>query len=143
MTEIGFVRGFVTFKLGEREFAAALEGVREVLRLDGLVALPGMEPPMAGLIEIRGVPLPVMDLRPIAGSPGDVLVLTDGVADSNALGICVDGVTAVRSADELLHDDSELPAGLPPYVIEVLREASTGKPVLLVDLHRMLDLVTA
>jgi chemotaxis signal transduction protein len=143
MTELGLVGGFVTFRLGDREFAAELAGVREVLRLEGLLALPGMVAPMAGVIEVRGVPLPVMDVRPIAGSPGDVLVLTDGLADSNAIGIAVDGVSAVRGPDELLHSaDGELPAGLPSYVIEVLREASSAKPVLLVDLRRMLDLVT-
>lgn len=143
MTQPGVVGGFVTFRLGEREFAAALHGVREVLRLEGLVALPGMAGPMAGVIEIRGVPLPVMDLRPVAGSPGDVLVLTDGVDDAHAIGVAVDGVTAVRGPGELLHDDSQVPAGLPSYVIEVLRESGTAKPVLLVDLQRMLELVAA
>jgi chemotaxis signal transduction protein len=150
MTEPGLLGGFVTFRLGDREFAARLGGIREVLRLENLLALPGMVSPMAGVIEVRGVPLPVMDVRPVAGAPGDVLVLTHGPSgdgadttnDSSAIGIAVDGVTAVRGPGELRHDaDGEVPFGLPAYVIEVLRETTTSKPVLLVDLRRMLELV--
>src|SRR5437763_13479083 len=83
------VHGYVTFRLGEREFAAALDGIREVLRLDGLVSLPGMVAPMAGVVELRGTPLPVMDLRAAGSERGDVLVLDDG---DDAIGVAVDGV---------------------------------------------------
>lgn len=130
-------RGYVTFRLGEREFAAALEGVREVLRLEGLAELPGMVPPMAGVVELRGAPLPVMDLRPAGATRGDVLVL----ADDDALGVAVDGVIAVRDGHDLRRGpDRAVPAGLPAYVVDVLRDTVTDKPVLLVDLRRMLDL---
>jgi purine-binding chemotaxis protein CheW len=133
------VSGYVTFRLGEREFAAALDGVREVLRLEGLAALPGMVAPMAGVVELRGTPLPVMDLRPAGSQRGDVLVLADG---AEAVGVAVDGVIAVRDINDLRPgQDSSVPAGLPAYVIEVLRDAVSDKPVLLVDLRRMLDLV--
>jgi purine-binding chemotaxis protein CheW len=133
------VGGYVTFRLGEREFAAALDGIREVLRLEGLAALPGMEPPMAGVVELRGSPLPVMDLRPAGSLRGDVLVLADG---EHAIGVAVDGVVAVRDIDDLRPGpDSAVPAGLPSYVVEVLRDAASDKPVLLVDLRRMLDLI--
>ena len=136
--------GYVTFLIGDREFAAALEGVREVLRLEGLQSLPGMEPPMAGVVELRGSPLPVMDLRPVPVDHGDVLVLAGGdLAGNGALGIAVDGVTAVRGADELRSTDAELPVGLPSYVIEVLRDTAAGRPVMLVDLRRMLELNAA
>src|SRR3954465_7885077 len=137
------VDGYVTFRLGEREFAAPLGGVREVLRLDGLVALPGMTAPMAGVVELRGTPLPVMDLR-AAGSEdrGDVLVLMDG---DDAIGVAVDAVVAVRDCNDLLRPgpDVSVPVGLPGYVIQVLRDTATDRPVLLVDLRRMLDLVAA
>jgi purine-binding chemotaxis protein CheW len=135
------VRGYVTFRLGEREFAALLEGVREVLRLEGLEALPGMVAPMAGVVELRGSPLPVMDLRAAGAERGDVLVLADG---DEVVGVAVDGVVAVRDIDDLQSgDDTAVPAGLPAYVIEVLRDTAADKPVLLVDLRRMLDLVAA
>ncbi len=135
------VHGYVMFRLGDREFAAALDGIREVLRLEGLVALPGMTAPMAGVVELRGSPLPVMDLRTAGAERGDVLVLTDG---TDVIGVAVDGVVAVRDVTDLRSgDDSAVPAGLPGYVVEVLRDTATDKPVLLVDLRRMLDLVGA
>jgi purine-binding chemotaxis protein CheW len=135
------MRGYVTFRLGEREFAAALEGVREVLRLQGLVTLPGMVAPMAGIVELRGSPLPVMDLRPNSAGRGDVLVLADAVT---ALGVAVDGVVAVRDAAEFRSmADAVVPTGLPAYVVEVLHDTIADKPVLLVNLRRMLDLVAA
>ena len=55
--------GFITFRLGDRNFACRLDEVREVVRLDGLDVLPGMTPPISGLLELRGNPLPVVDLR--------------------------------------------------------------------------------
>ena len=141
MTNATTMSGYVMFRLGEREFAAMLDGVREVLRLEGLVALPGMTAPMAGVVELRGTPLPVMDLRAADSQRGDVLVLTAG---DDAMGVAVDGVVAVRDAGELRPGpDSSVPAGLPSYVVEVLRDTATDKPVLLVDLHRMLELVAA
>jgi purine-binding chemotaxis protein CheW len=135
------VGGYVMFRLGDQEFAAALAGVREVLRLDGLTVLPGMAASMAGVIDLRGTPLPVMDLRSVPGERGDVLVLAD---DDDLIGVAVDGVVAVLSSDDLLASaDGSVPAGLPAYVVEVLRDAVADTPVLLVDLRRMLDLVSA
>jgi chemotaxis signal transduction protein len=135
------VHGYVTFRLGEREFAAALDGIREVLRLEGLVSLPGMVAPMAGVVELRGSPLPVMDLRAPGSQRGDVLVLANS---DDAMGVAVDGVVAVRDVNDLRRGpDSAVPAGLPGYVVEVLRDTAADRPVLLVDLRRMLDLVAA
>src|SRR5437016_3473837 len=99
LSEGGPVHGYVTFRIGDHEFAAALEGVREVLRLEGWTALPGMVAPMAGVVELRGTPLPVMDLRPVASDRGDVLVLGE---DDVAIGVAVDGVVAVRGSEDLL-----------------------------------------
>jgi purine-binding chemotaxis protein CheW len=133
--------GFVTFRLGDRQFACRLDEVREVVRLEGLDVLPGMTPPISGLLELRGNPLPVVDLR--VGSPvgtrGDVLVMASGI---DAVGAIVDQVNAVHDEDELV-SSGERPSGLPDYVIDVLRHAgvSTGRagPVLLVDLQALLS----
>jgi purine-binding chemotaxis protein CheW len=133
--------GFVTFRLGDRQFACRLDEVREVVRLEGLDVLPGMTPPISGLLELRGNPLPVVDLR--AGSPaatrGDVLVMASGI---DAVGAIVDQVNAVHDEDELV-SSGERPSGLPDYVIDVLRHAgvSMGRagPVLLVDLQALLS----
>jgi chemotaxis signal transduction protein len=106
------------------------------VRLQGLEPIPGAVPPLAGVLELRGVPLPVMDVR-AAGSPddeGDVLVM---LIDGDPVGVAVDGVDAVLSPHEL--PDAQAPAKLlPRYVIGVCQ--GPAGPVLLVDLHRMLDL---
>ena len=138
--------GLITFRLGEREYATALADVREVVRLEGLVDLPGMAPPLAGVLDLRGTALPVLDLRPgpASGTRGDVLVLESptaaGRSAAGTIGVAVDQVRAVVTVDELPRAGSTPDAGvLPPYVVDVLRGPSGV--VFLVDLPRMLDAV--
>ncbi|MDP9102119.1 MAG: chemotaxis protein CheW [Actinomycetota bacterium] len=131
--------GLVTFRLGSREYATPLSAVREVVRLQGLADMPGMEPPLAGVLDLRGTALPVLDLRIGAGPDdrGDVLVLERGDSvDGGTVGVAVDRVKAVVSRDELPAAGAATEDGvLPAYVVEVLR-GSTG-PVFLVDLEQM------
>jgi chemotaxis signal transduction protein len=125
---------FVLFRLGDRGYATALDDVREIARLTGIERLPGTTPPMAGVVVLRGAPLPVYDLRSDPhSSDGDVLVL-DG--PDGPIGVAVDRVTAVVAADELPDSDARVGA-LPPYVVGVRR--GDGEPVLLVDVHLMVD----
>ncbi|HVB27637.1 MAG TPA: chemotaxis protein CheW [Mycobacteriales bacterium] len=135
------MRGYVTFRLGERCFATPLDEVREVVRLRELEALPGMQAPLAGVIVLRGVPLPVLDVRPEGAgrAGGDVIVLER--AGGEAVGVAVDAVLAVRGEHEFAEARSAAPANLPSYVVEVLQDA-TG-PVLLVNLERLLELTAA
>ena len=139
--------GLVTFRLGDREYATPLADVREVVRLEGLADLPGMEPPLAGVLDLRGTALPVLDLRPgdRTGARGDVLVLereradgSDGLVDGSTLGVAVDQVRAVVAAEDLPAAGAAPDQGvLPSYVVEVLR--GSGGPVFLVDLVKMVD----
>ena len=130
--------GYVLFRLGERTFATPLNDVREIVRLTGLEPLPGTAPPLAGVLVLRGRPLPVLDVRPSPptgehADGGDVLVMD--VAGDTA-GVAVDGVLAVLHPDEL--PDGDPPARtLPSYVVGVRRHQ--GAPVMLVDLHLLLD----
>jgi chemotaxis signal transduction protein len=115
-----------------RDLACLLDDVREVVRAVGIDPLPGTRAPVSGMLELRNDPLPVIDLRSDAypGEAGDVLVLNPGPGGS--YGVAVDRVLAVVSDDELVRDEGETPAGLPPYVIEVLRRPQDRSPVLLV-----------
>lgn len=134
------IPGYVMFRLEQRTFALRLDEVREIVRLDGLERLPGTRAPMAGVIVLRGNPLPVLDVRS-AGSPddeGDVLVME---IDGDPVGVAVDQVLAVLSADELPEASDGASKNLPSYVIGVRRTANG--PVLLVDLQRMLDICAA
>ena len=134
--------GLITFRLGEREYATALADVREVVRLEGLVDLPGMAPPLAGVLDLRGSALPVLDLRPAArpGACGDVLVLSPPAGTdppgAAAVGVAVDQVRAVVAVEDLPSASSPTDAGvLPSYVVEVL--LGPAGVVFLVDLERM------
>jgi purine-binding chemotaxis protein CheW len=131
------IPGYVMFRLEQRTFALRLDEVREIVRLDGLERLPGTRAPMAGVIVLRGNPLPVLDVRE-PGSPddsGDVLVME---LDGDPVGVAVDEVLAVLSADDLPEAAEAPPKSLPAYVVGVRRTAAGG-PVLLVDLQRLLD----
>lgn len=131
--------GFVLFRLGDRTFATPLDAVREIVRLSGLQALPGMTRPLAGVIVLRGLPLPVLDVRESGDDDrGDVLVIDAG-ADS--VGVAVDAVSAVLHPDELPAADAAPSTSLPAYVVGVRQRA--GNPVLLVDLNLLLDVTAA
>jgi purine-binding chemotaxis protein CheW len=139
------VGGYVLFRIAEQTFATPLDEVREIVRLEGLERLPGSRPPLAGVIVLRGAPLPVLDVRASAAEDteaadvrGDVLVMD--VADDTA-GVAVDEVVAVLSPDELPEAAEAAPRSLPSYVVGVRRHA--GQPVLLVDVHRLLDVTAA
>jgi purine-binding chemotaxis protein CheW len=128
--------GYVMFRLDQRTFALRLDDVREIVRLEGLERLPGTRAPMAGVIVLRCTPLPVLDVRVGGASEdsGDVLVME---LDGDPVGVAVDQVLAVLAADDL-PEAAERPAkSLPAYVVGIRRNASG--PVLLVDLHKMLD----
>jgi len=133
------MNGYVLFRLGDRRFVTKLDEVREIVRLSGLEPLPGMRPPLAGVVVLRGAPLPVLDVRAVDGvgtDGGDVLVMD---VEGDAVGIAVDQVVAVLGADDL--QSAEPPSkALPDYVVGVRRDGSG--PVLLVDLHLLLDLTT-
>ena len=137
--------GYVTFRLGERIYAAALPSVREIVRLEGLEELPGMTAPLVGVLELRGFPLPVLDGRalPADGSPraGDVLVL-EATASFDAVGVVVDRVVSVLDEGELRKNSVAAPLGsLPSYVVDVLHGAN-GQ-VFMVDLRQIYTLVAA
>jgi chemotaxis signal transduction protein len=131
------IPGYVMFRLAQQTFALSLDQTREIVRLNGLERLPGTRAPMAGVIVLRGNPLPVLDLRAV-GTPdnqGDVLVM-DIAGDP--MGVAVDEVLAVLSANDLPEAEEPPAKTLPSYVIGLRRNA--GIPVLLVDMQRMLDI---
>src|SRR5829696_2559819 len=129
------VSGYITFRMNGRDLACQLDDVREVVRATGIEPLPGTRAPVSGMIELRNDPLPVVDLRSDAypGEEGDVLVLN--ATDRGSYGVAVDRVIAVVSDDELVAEDSEAPAGLPPYVMQVLRRPEDQAPAMLVALR--------
>ena len=139
----GGVQGMVTFRLGERDYATPLTAVREVVRLQGLADLPGMQPPLAGVVDLRGTALPVLDLRPAAGPDdrADVLVLAAEQGGSEGqggslVGVAVDRVSAVVNPDDLASAGGAGSGGVLPSYVEAVLRGKDG-PVFLVDLDAM------
>jgi chemotaxis signal transduction protein len=129
------VSGYITFRMNGRDLACPLDEVREVVRATGIEPLPGTRAPVSGMIELRNDPLPVVDLRSDAypGEEGDVLVLNPTAG--GMYGVAVDRVLAVVSDDDLVAEQADAPAGLPPYVTQVLRRPDDRAPVMLVALR--------
>ena len=134
------VSGYITFRMNGRDLACQLDDVREVVRATGIEPLAGTRAPVSGMIELRNDPLPVVDLRSDAypGEEGDVLVLNP--IDGGSYGVAVDRVLAVVSDDDLIAEDDAAPAGLPPYVTQVLRRPEDQAPVMLVELRALAGL---
>jgi len=137
------VSGYIMFHMNGRDLACQLEEVREVVRAVGIDPLPGTRAPVSGMLELRNDPLPVIDLRsdPYPGEQGDVLVLNPG--PGGTYGVAVDRVLAVVSNDELLEDEEETSAGMPPYVRSILRRPADRSPVLLVAMRALAGLEPA
>jgi chemotaxis signal transduction protein len=134
------VSGYITFRMNGRDLACQLDDVREVVRATGIEPLAGTRAPVSGMIELRNDPLPVVDLRSDAypGEEGDVLVLNP--IDGGSYGVAVDRVLAVVSNDDLIVEEEAAPAGMPPYVTQVLRRPEDQAPVMLVELRALAGL---
>lgn len=54
---------YLTFALGDEEYAISVSMVREVLEVPRVTKIPRMPPFMRGVINLRGTVVPVIDLR--------------------------------------------------------------------------------
>ena len=146
--------GYLIFDIGGHELAAPLAEVREIVRVDRLDAMPGLEAPVTGVMQLRGSPLPVCDLRRSdgartattpgsAGTAGDVVVLA--LPGGSLLGVAVDNVIAVVGPDTLVASgDGAVPTGFPPYVVGVMHPADRpDATVFLVAMSRLVDALVA
>jgi len=60
---------YLTFALGDEEYAISVSMVREVLEVPRVTKIPRMPPFMRGVINLRGTVVPVIDLRVKFGMP--------------------------------------------------------------------------
>lgn len=91
------------FQLASKEYAIAVERVREILRMPALTELPDTSLTRRGLLDLRGQVIPVYDVRPVLGLPPSelrpdqyVLILQqDGAGHAAHAGIVADDVHGV------------------------------------------------
>jgi purine-binding chemotaxis protein CheW len=91
---------WVVVRSGPTYFGIPVEQVREVVRPDGLLAVPGMPLTQAGIVNVRGAIITVLDLHVLrtgvrAVAPGSIVLLEHG---ARPIGVAVDAVHDVRDA---------------------------------------------
>jgi purine-binding chemotaxis protein CheW len=91
-------REFVAFRLGDEEYAVAIDSVQEILKAPVLTEVPRAPAHVAGIVLVRGEVVAVQDPRRrlgLSGTPGvsaRVIVCESG---SERVGLLVDGVSEV------------------------------------------------
>lgn len=94
---------FLTFMLGEEQFAVGILHIKEIIEYCSLATVPMMPPCVRGVINLRGAVVPVLDLSARFGrasspiSKRSCIVIVE-LADSEGkqvLGMLVDAVNAV------------------------------------------------
>jgi purine-binding chemotaxis protein CheW len=88
---------FLTFLLGQEEYAVPIERVREVLKAPAITEVPRAPTHVLGVVTVRGEVVAVIDARARLGlggeSSGARIVIVD--AGEGPLGLLVDAVTSV------------------------------------------------
>jgi purine-binding chemotaxis protein CheW len=98
--EPAFREEYLTFLLGDEEYAVAIERVREVMRSPPITEVPHAPPHVLGVVTVRGEVVAVFDPRRRLGLPGSAppagsgrVVIVD--AGEGPCGLLVDRVSSV------------------------------------------------
>lgn len=102
------ISSYLTFKLGEEEFAAHVGKVLNILEMTKITEVPRSPSYMKGVINLRGAVLPVIDTRikfgmsPTTYTGNTCIVVMDIELDSESVhvGALVDSVQAVIEIDD-------------------------------------------
>jgi purine-binding chemotaxis protein CheW len=101
------VNSYLSFKLGEEEFAAHVGKVLNILEMTRITEVPKAPDYMKGVINLRGIVLPVIDTRikfgmtPTEYTTNTCIIVLDIEVDGDAIqiGALVDAVQAVLEID--------------------------------------------
>lgn len=101
------INSFLSFKLGEEEFAAHVGKVLNILEMTKITEVPRAPEYMKGVINLRGTVLPVIDTRikfgmpPTAYTTNTCIIVLDIDMDGESIhvGALVDSVQAVLEFD--------------------------------------------
>lgn len=115
--ELGQINSYLTFKLGEEEFAANVSKVLSIMEMTKITKVPKSPEYMQGVINLRGQVLPVVDTRIKFGmSPTEftqntcIIVMEVNVENEQVLvGALVDSVQEVL---ELNDEDIQPPPSI-------------------------------
>lgn len=102
------INSYLSFKLGEEEFAAHASKVLNILELSKITTVPRAPEYMKGVINLRGTVLPVIDTRvkfgmsPTVYTTNTCIIVLDITVDNESIhiGALVDGVQAVLEIEQ-------------------------------------------
>jgi purine-binding chemotaxis protein CheW len=138
---------YLTFRLGNEEFAIQVLRVREIMGVQEITAVPQTPSYVKGVINLRGKVIPVVDLRLKFGLPEleytqrtcIIVVQIESEAGKLLIGVIVDGVSEVltlQSAD--IEDTPDFGSGVAtPYLLGMAK--IKGKVKILLDINMVLS----
>ena len=130
---------FLTFRLGDEEYAIDILQVREIRAREAVTAIAGSPAFVRGVINLRGTIVPIFDLRVKLGmgDPIDNAVTIITARFGRLLGLVVDAVTDVaRIAASEIRPASAIGSVLPPPFVRGIAPVEQRMLVVL-DLERL------
>jgi purine-binding chemotaxis protein CheW len=137
---------YLSFHVGPEEFAIGVLGVREIMGMQDVTAVPHTPVYVKGIINLRGKVVPVIDLRLKFGMPATeytartciVVVDVPGDGASVLMGVIVDAVSeVVNIMSGEIENAPDFGEGVSiPYLIGIAK--SKGKVKLLLDIEKVL-----
>ena len=138
---------YLTFQLGNEEFAIQVLRVREIMGIQEITAVPQTPHYVKGVINLRGKVIPVVDLRLKFGlaeleyTPRTCIIVVQIESEAGRLmiGVIVDAVSEVltlQSAD--IEDTPDFGSGVAtPYLLGMAK--IKGKVKILLDINMVLS----
>ena len=142
------VNQFLTFRLGEEDFALEISKVREVLDFTHITKVPRTPDFLRGVINLRGNVVPVIDLRQNLGMDAIkrtsdtciVIVELNINGDSLQVGALADSVSEVVDIDQsLIGPPPKLGSKLKTEFIKGMGKRESGF-VIILDIDKVLSL---
>jgi purine-binding chemotaxis protein CheW len=137
---------YLSFHVGPEEFAIGVLGVREIMGMQDVTAVPHTPSYVKGIINLRGKVVPVVDLRLKFGMPATeytartciIVVDLPGEGGSVLMGVIVDSVSeVVNIASGEIEDAPDFGEEVNiPYLIGIAK--SKGKVKLLLNIEKVL-----
>jgi purine-binding chemotaxis protein CheW len=138
---------YLTFQLGNEEFAIQVLRVREIMGVQEITAVPQTPGYVKGVINLRGKVIPVIDLRLKFGLPEMeytqrtciIVVQIQAAAGKLPIGVLVDAVSEVLTLQgNEIEDTPDFGDGVAtPYLLGMAK--IKGKVKILLDIDRVLS----
>ncbi len=137
---------YLTFRLGNEEFAIQVLRVREIMGIQEITAVPQTPDYVKGVLNLRGKVIPVVDLRLKFGLPEleytqrtcIIVAQIESPAKKLLIGIIVDGVSEVLTLQASdIEDTPDFGSGVTtPYILGMAK--IKGKVKILLDIDMVL-----